>query len=777
VTVIETKVPRTWIAAVLIASATGGVSEGDDGVEFFESKVRPLLAKYCYNCHSVRGGKQKGGLLLDSREGVRSGGDTGPALIAGNPSESLLIKAVHYRDPELQMPPDDRLDQEAIEVLEHWISIGAPDPREDAAGEVESEKGIDYDAGRQFWAFLPIGDPESPSVKKEDWPSRELDHFVLSKIEDAGLVPAPPADRRVLVRRVYLDLHGIPPGADEMESFLADDRPDAWSRLIDRLLVSPRYGERWGRHWLDVARYSDSNGMDENIAHPEAWRYRDYVIASFNDDKPFDRFVVEQLAGDLMPATTLAEKRSQTIGISFLSVGPKMLACDDPEKMRRDIVDEQLDTTGRAFMGLTLGCARCHDHKFDPVSIEDYYGLAGIFLSSRTMTNYNVVAKYHEHDLSHPEQKARWKKIDELEERRSKKKIPQEEKERLGKEIAALKAGLPRRFKVMGPKDDEVVDAKVHLRGNYVTLGETVPRRLLPVVSGLDQPPMPKDQSGRRQLASWIASPGHPLTARVIANRLWRWHFGRGIVPTPDNFGKLGERPSHPELLDHLATSLFENGWSLKHLQREILLSSTYRQSAMAPKAKELDPENALFARWGRRRMEAEVLRDSVLFLSRRLDARMGGGMLEEESNNYVNKGKMNEYSKLTRRTVYLPVIRSVGYDGLVAFDFADPSVPEGSRRSSTVTPQALFLMNSPLVHESSSALGKLAATKSTGEDRAAFLIGTILGRTASAAEVDRIISFAGAYAKDAGVSVDEPHAWAAISRSLFATNEFLYID
>ncbi|MDP6208557.1 MAG: DUF1549 domain-containing protein, partial [Roseibacillus sp.] len=341
-------------------------------------------------------------------------------------------------------------------------------------------------------------------------------------MDRAELLPAPEADRRTLVRRAYLDLHGLLPTTEQARAFVVDDRPDAWERLIDELLSSPRYGERWGRHWLDVARYSDSNGMDEDIAHPEAWRYRDYVIRSFNEDKRFDHFIVEQLAGDLLTGESLEQRREQVAALGFLSVGPKMLACDDPDKMRRDIVDEQLDTTGRAFMGMTLGCARCHDHKFDPVSTEDYYGLAGIFLSTKTLTKYTVVAHYHLHDLTEPGTTARWTEIGELEKKKGDKKTGEEEKKKLEGRIAELKKDLPGPYRVMGVTEDAVADAKVHLRGNYMTLGELVPRRVLPVIAGFDQPSMPAGQSGRLELAQWIASADHPLTARVIANRLWR---------------------------------------------------------------------------------------------------------------------------------------------------------------------------------------------------------------------------------------------------------------
>ena len=619
----------------------------------------------------------------------------------------------------------------------------------------------------ELWSLQPPSEQPTPTVSDTGWPLKPLDHFILSRIEAAGQHPTEGAGRKTLVRRAYLDLHGLPPTTEQTQAFVADDRTDAWERLIDELLASPRYGERWGRHWLDIARYSDSNGMDENIAHPHAHRYRDYVIAAFNDDKPFDQFVIEQLAGDLLPARDLEQTREQTIAAGFLSVGPKMLACDDPDKMRRDIVDEQIDTTGRAFLGLTLGCARCHDHKFDPVSIEDYYGLAGIFMSTKTLTKYSVVAEFHQHDLSTLLNKAKREQIAALEKRKN---------PITSKEIDRLRKDLPPRFEVMAVTEYPSEDSQVHLRGDYRTLGDSVPRRLPLALAGSDQPAMPADQSGRLELAHWIASPGNPFTARVIANRIWRWHFGRGIVATTDNFGTLGEAPSHPGLLDHLALTLIENRWSIKALHREIMNSATYQQSSLAKQElKQADPENRLFARWLPRRAESEVIRDSILFKSDRLDLTSRGPDLVVRSNKYVDGAKLAEYHDAPCRTVYLPVLRSSGYDAQNAFDFPDPAVICGHRRTSSATPQALFLMNSPLVHKSSDNYARLllhmTPDKSTPE-RAAYTIRHILGRDSSNDELQRAESFINDYPPD-----DEIAAWAAFTRVLFSTNEFLYIE
>ena len=620
------------------------------------------------------------------------------------------------------------------------------------------------------WAYVPVENPELPKVDTTDWTREEMDFFVLAEIEKRDYLPTRLAGKRTLIRRAYLDLHGLPPSIGQIEAFLKDERPDAWARLIDDLLKSPRYGERWGRHWLDVARYADTNGMDEDIAHPSAWRYRDYVIRSFNKDKPFDRFMVEQLAGDLLPAKDLAQKREQTVGLGFLSVGPKMLACDDPDKMRRDIIDEQMDTMGRAFLGMTIGCARCHDHKIDPISIKDYYGLAGIFMSTKTLTKYSVVAEFHEHDLTEEEHQKRWQEVRRLEGEQKKKETPKDKKEKLAEEITTLKKDLPMPFKAMGVTEYPTQDVKVHLRGDYLTLGEEVPRGVPAAWTEGKKVVMPEKQSGRLELARWIASAENPLTARVIVNRLWRWHFGRGIVPTPDNFGGLGEKPTHPELLDHLARKFVESGWSVKSMHRLMMNSATYRQSAKADVAVlEYDPENKLFARWQRRRVEAEVIRDSILMKANRLDLDMGGSMLVIQPNKYADQGKLTAHSMIPRRTVYLPVYRSSGYDGQKAFDTADPAVSNGNRRTSTVAGQALFLMNSELMHASSKALAELVISKAT-KHRPAWMIKHVLGRDPTENEAARGNTFVESYG-------DEKGALAAFARVLLSSNEFLYMD
>jgi len=626
------------------------------------------------------------------------------------------------------------------------------------------------EAGQEGWAYREVSNPKLPEVRQKEWAREDLDYFVQARIEQEGFEPAKEASKRLLVRRAYFDLHGLPPSAEQVEAFLSDQSDKAWENLIESLLASPRYGERWGRHWLDVARYSDSNGMDEDIAHPSAWRYRDYVIESFNHDKPFDQFIIEQLAGDLLPAENLTQQRAQTLGLGFLSVGPKMLACDDPDKMRRDIVDEQMDTMGRAFLGMTIGCARCHDHKIDPISIEDYYGLAGVFMSTKTLTKYSVVAEFHEHDLTEKKHREMWAEVARLEESKNKKETPQGEKDHLVGEISRLKKDLPAPFKVMGVTEYPTQDVRVHLKGDYLTLGDLVPRGVPSAWTGGEKIEMPAEQSGRLELARWISSAKNPLTPRVIVNRLWRWHFGRGIVATPDNFGGLGEEPSHPKLLDHLASLFINSGWSVKSMHRVLMNSATYRQSASAAgDIVEKDPKNQLLARWQRRRVESEVIRDSILFKSGRLNFEMGGSLVEVRPNKYIDRAPLQKQAQIPRRTVYLPVYRSTGYDDQKVFDAADPTAPDGNRRCSTVAGQALFLMNSELIHQSSDHLASLVLEHPESE-RGGWLIRRVLDREATQDELLKGQEFLSEYP-------DRQEGWAAFARVLFASHEFMYVE
>ncbi|MBC7852681.1 MAG: PSD1 domain-containing protein, partial [Pirellulaceae bacterium] len=558
------------ILILTVFSAEPAKQPTADELRFFETAVRPVLVEHCHKCHSEK--KQWSNLRLDSREAILKGGDIGPGVVPGKPDESLLITAVRHTDEDLKMPKEGKLTERQIADLVKWVEMGAPYP--EAA----------VTAGRKrdpnHWAFLPPNDPPVPVVNDVAWSSNPLDHFIYAKLQALRLSPTPLADKRTLIRRLSFDLLGLPPSPDDITAFLADDSPDATSRLIDRLLASPAYGERWGRHWLDVARYADSNGLDENVAHGNAWRYRDYVVTAFNEDRPYDRFLTEQLAGDLLTCENEEERQRNLVATGFLAIGPKVLAEVDQAKMQMDIVDEQIDTVGRALLGLTLGCARCHDHKFDPIQTADYYGLAGVFKSTKTMENYTKVAKWHENPL--------W-------------------------EFAPKLPGDMDPPTAMGVTEDKIIDVAIHIRGNPLKLGEVSLRHVPPVVRGPATPAFTPVESGRRELAQWMTDAKNPLTSRVMANRIWRWHFGQGIVRTTDNFGLLGDAPTHPELLDWLASEFMAHGWSLKHLHRTIVLSETYRQSSQtSEQTRAIDPANTYLSRFPMRRLDAEAIRDSM---------------------------------------------------------------------------------------------------------------------------------------------------------------------
>lgn len=787
----------------------------EEGLRFFEKNIRPLLVEHCYDCHSADYAESD--LALDSWDGIVKGGKAGSVLVPGKVEQSLLMTAIRYEDHTLQMPPDSKLPAAQIALFKEWIERGAPypgatkiEPRKDAA--------IDLSKEREFWAFQPIVDPALPAIENTKWPRAELDFFVLAKLEENKLTPAPPASKRELLRRATLDLTGLPPTVEEMNAFLADESPDAFKSVVERLLASPAYGEHWGRHWLDVARYADSNGLDENVAFGNAWRYRDYVVNAFNKDKPYNEFLREQIAGDLLPYSSTEQQHEQLIATGFLTLGPKVLAEVDKQKMEMDIIDEQLDTLGRGFMGLTLGCARCHDHKFDPILASDYYALAGIFKSTKTMESLKTVARWHEnpiptaadlekkaaHEKTVADQKA---KIDAvvkaandalvatLEEGAKLPEKPEEtypaetkaELKALRDKLAEIEKAAPVMPSAVGVMEGEPTDIPIHIRGSHLTLGEVVDRRFpLVLVSTEDQQPtIPEDSSGRLELANWMASPDHPLTPRVMANRVWHWHFGRGIVDTPDNFGILGGRPTHPELLDWLSRRLVDSGWSIKQLHREIMLSSTYQMSSeYSEQSAKVDPDNRLLWRFSIRRMAAEELRDSILLVSGQLDPTMGGSLLEVENRGYLfNHTSMDATTyDSNRRSIYLPVIRNNLFSPFQLFDYSDASVVLGERPTSTVAPQALFLMNSDFVIESAETFAKLLS-ETTSDDTAKVhaMYDRALNRPAHPSELaqatDYLNRFAAAYAA-AGMDEDAAResAWSALCQTVLASNEFIYV-
>lgn len=776
-------------------------------IRHFEVAVRPVLVDRCLKCHGPE--KQWGSLRLDSRSAMLKGGDTGPAIVPGQPDQSLLIRAVRHADADLKMPPppkEDKLSDRQIADLVQWVKQGAVFPNTNAVA------GSRY-RDPNHWAFQSPRSIAPPAVQDAAWPRSDLDRFVLARLEAANLHPAALADKRTLLRRVSFDLTGFPPTPDEITEFLADDRPDALDRLTDRLLASAAYGERWGRHWLDVARYADSNGLDENVAHGNAWRYRDYVVQSLNEDTPYDRFLTEQLAGDLIPAADTAERNRNLVATGFLAIGPKVLAEVDEVKMQMDIVDEQIDTVGRAVLGLTLGCARCHDHKFDPIETADYYGLAGIFKSTRTMEHFKKVAKWYENPLitaegtalkvafddqltkkrqalqalvdkadaqaraTLPEGSAPPPKLEPL--------YPEETKAELKKlrdELAAFEKTAPELPSAMGVSEDKVIDVAIHIRGNPLKLGDTVPRRIPKILQAASSTRFDDQHSGRLELAQSFITPQHPLTSRVMVNRIWRWHFGKGLVRTPDNFGVLGELPTHPELLDWLALRFADQGWSLKKMHRLILSSSTYQLDSQATAASiEKDPENRLFGRADVRRLEAEQIRDALIAVSGRLDLTMGGSLLNVKNRAYFfdhTSKDLTDYSS-RRRSLYLPVVRNNIYDVFQLLDYPDAAVPTGDRTTTTVAPQALMMLNSDLVAGCSADLAAALASVSAEADRVKRLYLTAFGREAREDEIAASLSFVNAVENTATNTAEDQRrkqAWECLCQVILASNEFVYV-
>ncbi len=1087
------------IALTLLLQVTTAWAQTPDAAsdDFFEKQIRPVLAARCWDCHGPD--QQESDLRLDSREALLDGGSRGAVVVPGMPEKSLLITVINHADT-LAMPPKEKMPLKEIVAITQWVKAGAvwPNSQATTVNKKPQNKGSAFSEEQlKHWAFQPIARPQPPSVRSQDWVKSPIDQFILAKLEENSLQPAPRAEKRALIRRATFDLTGLPPTYDEVTAFVADDSPDAFARLIDRLLDSPAYGERWGRHWLDVARYGDSNGLDENLSQANAFRYRDYVVDALNADLPFDTFIHEQLAGDLLGGDD-ARATQRLTATGFLVIGAKMLAEDDPLKMQMDIIDEQVDTLSKAFMGMTLGCARCHDHKFDPISIKDYYSLAGIFKSTTTMENFSVVARWQERPLATADelqqrdvaqnkvnaQQAEIKRISQvatdvlLQDARDrvdeyvmaaaeqlwlnlkaksfgarldakppqslpegailveaenyqrgnvlksstgygegigvilnagklpnvaeydievpeagwyqfetryaaasarpvqfmlndevvsskvaggvtgswnpdtqrwqvegqyqfrvgrnvlrlfaehpfphidklllvKRAVPAVEavtlrtadartkdrpellkqfvaqwadylsKEAAGltplwpewrdqvvalqikgedgvavtdffsaarqvgeslraaegewkalkatapsakglpdrtqdarrkllyetnddapfqtkgiedqfdattkstlaqkrEELKVLEAAVPKFPEVMAVSNSKIEDLPVHLRGNHTTLARELEPRRFPQVMQLGHAPLAKDVSGRLELARWLTDPAHPLTSRVIVNRVWLWHFGEGLVRSPDNFGLLGERPTHPELLDWLAQRFMSSGWSLKQLHRELMLSATYQMSSQFDaRANELDPDHRLWWRRPIKRLEVEAVRDAVLAVSGSLDQRLGGSLLPTPNRNYVTStANVNPaIYDAPRRAIYLPVVRSALYDLYQAFDFAEPTVLNGRREVTTIPTQALFMLNSKLVSQQSRALAlSLLNDEATAPNRVREAYRRILQREASAAEVARAEEFLKQLENTSETTVKisqerEIRCWQSLIRTLISTNEFIYLN
>ena len=732
--------------------------------DFFESRIRPLLVKRCFACHSSKAETIEGGLRLDSRPAWQKGGDSGPAIVAGKPADSRLMRAVQYVDEDLAMPPDGVLPKAEIELFRQWIARGAPDPRS-AIPPVAPAGGIDWERGRAHWAFQPPLRPSPPEVRDTTWPQNAVDFFILARLETRQLHPVGPATSGTLIRRVTLDLTGLPPTVRDVDAFLADTRPGAWDQLIERLLASPAYGEKWGRHWLDVVRYADDQLRTEYYYRPlpHAWRYRDWVVDALNADLPYDQFIIHQLAGDLLPAE---DRLDGAVAVGLLALG--MMYQDDggtPDGVaiaKAETLDDRVDTVTRGFLALTVSCARCHDHKFDPIPTADYYSLAGVFNNTGYVDELVLVKPT---ELT--EFEAIQSRISSL-----KNQLKAAKTDDNKSRIASINRSLAKTYKTASlkfPRAHSVRDTgsdnmRIALRGNLRKPGPIAPRRFLKALAG-DSPPPFTSGSGRLELARSIADPRNPLTARVIVNRLWQHHFGRGLVGTASNFGSLGERPTHPQLLDWLASRLVETGWSIKQVHREILRSATYRLAATSPPAHlAADPDNRLLWRMSRTRLDIESWRDAMLAVSGALDDTVGGPAV-------------HNLLLTPRRTIYAAVHRDIQTESdklLRLFDFPNPRTGSGGRITTTIPQQQLFALNSPFVIARARELAALTAAGSPSPaERITRVLRLAVGRHPSPQELALGRAFLG-NAPDRGDN-GQLSPWEQYCQVLLGSNEFLF--
>jgi cytochrome c553 len=823
--------------------AKGGFADEPtpEQLAFFEKKIRPVLVESCYKCHSAEAEKIKGGLTLDTRAGVRKGGEGGPIISPGSPERSKLIASLKHKNPDTAMPPKVKLADGVIADFEAWVKMGAPDPRDGKVAEAPKKYVIDLEKGRHFWAFQPPRKAEIPKTKSQI--SNPIDAFILAKLEEKGLHQAQPADKRTLIRRVYLDLTGLPPAPGDVEAFVADNSPDAFEKVVDKLLASLAFGERWGRHWLDVARYAESSGKTVNMNYPHAWRYRDYVIAAFNADKPYDQFVKEQLAGDLMPTSDPKRKAERIVATGFLAIGAKTLNEQNGTQFELDVADEQIDVTTQAFLGVTAACARCHDHKFDPIPQKDYYALAGIFRSTETC--YGTVRFVQSNrpsptiplpkDCGLPPDSP--DRLTESERKRIEKQI-----EGLNKQIAEatdfIRTIFPRgqvsllrarldahdpegnpKLLAMGVRDKPggkggfggpkgprpgmgfggfgrggtaaIADSPVYDRGEpNKPSAERVPRGTLQVMTTKPLK-IRSGTSGRLELAEWIASKDNPLTARVMVNRVWLHLFGRGLVPTADNFGAAGQPPSHPELLDYLALQFMGDGWSVKKLVKSVVMSRAYQLDSKNDKANyEIDPDNALVWRMAPRRLDAEAMRDAILAVSGQLESKppVGSAVAKDGEGPSGRRGPFGGGAaaaandpRNANRSVYLPIVRDNLPEALALFDAPDPSLIVADRPTTTVPSQGLFLLNNPFVIRSAeAAAGKLLKGTTTDTERVRQAYLAFYGRPPGEKELASAGQFLKAYQEQLAKDRVPPFrrerdTWAAFCQALFASAEFQY--
>jgi hypothetical protein len=932
--------PSFPLLAVFVLSL--GVAEGQTPaqLELFEKNARPLFAENCHACHNAK--LKSGGIDFSSPGSLKEAASMGIFGSPAEPEKSAIVQALRY-EGQIKMPPQGKLPAETIAAVREWVAAGAPTPAvtPTAGNSLEGTgvrpvalRGVITDFDKNFWSFKPISQAVPPTPKQKDWAVNPIDQFILANLERNGLKPAPPADKTTLLRRATFDLTGLPPTETELRDFLADQSPQAFEKVVDRLLASPRYGERWGRHWLDVMRYADSTGSDEDHRYPHAWRYRDYVVEAFNRDMPYNQFVREQLAGDILAADPSSGVGYRGIvATGFLALGKKALAQKDLPLKRYDVVDDQIDVTAKAFLGLTVACARCHDHKFDPIATRDYYQLAAIFASTLSyaggetgdpiqtplapadefeafrkqwkefnalekkvadivdfdkdaqknrdlaaakiadsmLAAYRVYAngedvavvtgdtKLDENlarwvnylkDVSRPEL-VKWRAATDdnrkaiaaeyqEEFRRSAYQYDQDlswwkearnsfpnsgkvagprprmsadkdgffvavwqdggplhrsreeqlallpaekakQAEALLAQAAEMESKLPTREVPMAcaVKEGDTMDQKIFVRGDYHNLGDPV-EHTVPAILRLSAPaPEVKTRSGRLELADWIVDPRNPLPARVMANRIWQGHFGDGIVRTPDNYGRLGERPSNPELLDYLAKSFIDGGWSIKKMHRLIMLSRTYRMSAAYDEeTKAKDPENRMLAHFPRQRLSIEEIRDAYLAMGGDLDLTMGGTLdpgVGTDGETSAGRISMNP-EKTNRRSIYLPLRRSNLPTLYTLFDFGDATTPEGHRNPTSVATQALFAMNSPLViREAKNVADSVMKQERQDKRRVEEIYLRVLDRRPDANEIDRGLTYLTDF-RQKWKQIDEEQAWTSLTHVLMASNEFIFV-
>lgn len=878
-----------WGVALCVPVMGEEPSVDSGAIEFFETKVRPLLVANCIDCHGPD--EQSGGLRLDGPAWIRKGGDTGPAIQPGKPDDSKLIQGVRYTDQDFQMPPDGKLADASIADLVEWVRTGAPlPPSEEDPSEASLPSEFNLEDRRDFWSYKPVQKVSPPTNSNDEWSRTPIDRFLLQSMTSEGLTPAAPAETLVTLRRLNYDLLGLPPSPEQLEGFRSDHRPDAFERVVDRLLASPHYGERWGRHWLDVVRFSETYGHEFDYDLPNAWRYRDYVIRAFNGDVAYDQIVVEHIAGDRLNGASRAHPITSTnesiLGTAFYWFGDATHSPVDVRQTECDRIDNQIDVLTKAFLAQSVACARCHDHKFDAISTRDYYSLAGFFKSMRyeqadialpgrrasgvsSLPKSENVARttdFHlDQDFLHIRAAGRgarvniivdgfqlirdpiygpltyaldnptlgWRSIDvrkwrghrayieflahavpnlsmagpgfvapettgdnwfEVEEifladsasapldqvgkLAPRRIVPLTDFDTPTRNQRAEERDIAPGHRAPAACDGSPGDEYLLIRGNYRTPGEPAPRRFLEVFDG--PAPMPiTDGNGRLDLARRIVDPANPLTARVMVNRIWKHHFGEGLVRSVDDFGRMGQPPTHPELLDWLASEFVESGWSVKHMHRVMLSTAAYRMSCQSsPAAREKDGRNDLLSHFRSRRLEGEAIRDAILAVSGRLDSRMEGmGILPHLTEHMPAIGRPPQSGPLDgagRRSVYLNVRRNFLSPFLLAFDYPLPQTTIGRRNVSNVPAQSLALLNDPFVLEQASLWAERAHREGPREtdDRVNWLYLTAFSRPATTSEIAAATEFL-VYSE----ARDALQAWSDLCHALFNAKEFLYIE